>query len=227
MKKSLIWFTLCMVVVAVSVFGQGIDRSLYRSIDPFDYRLDEDRAQRGAVRRFRSVVRFEGRNGQIFTFNSLDGTTSLDFRTRANTTPPTVGQIVTIYFTATKPAVDTLVLDEIDESNTTEAGIGVVKSSVSASSGIRRADYSEIEIFDYRSEAAQAAFGAVRRFRSVVNFQSQNGTLFTFMCPAEGNPLSIRVSRRFPPFTPNQRVTVFFTATKGVVDMLVLDDVQF
>ena len=226
MKKPLALFALCFFVATVSVFAQAIDRSRYISIDPFDYKLDEDRERRGAVRRFRSVVRFESRERQFFTFSSLDQNTSLRLNIRRDMTAPSTGQIVTIYFTATRMMLlDTAVLDDIDFDNTTEAGIGLIKSSIPASTNIRRADYTEIEIFDYRSAAELATHGEVRRYSAVVNFLRQDGIMFSFVCPEERNPLFFKVERRFPPLTPQQRVTVFFTATKWDVDSLVLDDI--
>ena len=233
MKKPFAWFALCFFVTA-SVFGQAVNRAQYTAIDPFDYKLDEDSAASGAVRRFRSVVRFVSRSGEDIIFSSLDQNTSLDLKVTRQMSFPSAGQIVTIYYTATKRGADTLVLDEIDTSNTTEAGIGLVKSSIPASSGIRRSDYQEVELPAYHDGAASAAVGEVRKYRSAVRFSSQNGLQFTFDGRASedsesgGSPISFRVRRRFPALAPGREVIIYYTATSsGIRDLLTLDDIEF
>jgi hypothetical protein len=140
--------------------------------------------------------------------------------------PPSPGQTVTIYYTATKRVRDELVLDEIDYNNTTEAGIGLVKSSVPASS-VNRSDYRNINISDYIIESEQAGQGEVRKYRASVQFSGQDGINYSFAVGG-GDTITLKVTRRFNPLTENQRVTIYYTAEKGLPrDLLVLDDIAF
>ena len=232
MKKPLAVFLVSFFVFIVPVFAQTIDRSQYRAIDPFDYRLDEDMAARGAVRRFSSVVRFEsqervGRN-TILTFTSLDRDTTLDAQISGQEPGLSPGQVATIYFTATKRVNDTRVLDYHDPAITTESGIGVVKSSIPRSSGINRSEYEEIDPFDYMSDVIFIEEGEIRKYRSTLLFSSKDGTTFFFSSSdaEQTTRLRMRVQRRFPLFTEGQRVTAYFTASKGFLDSLVLDDIE-
>lgn len=226
MKKLFFGFMLCFVVFSVSVCKQkGIDKSLYTAIDPFDYRLEEKNTERDAVRKYKSVVRFIDRKGAGFSFRSLDDGTTLDLTVAKRTTPPAEDQVVTIYYTATKGLLDILALDQIDYTNTTEEGINLVKSAVSDTSDIDRASYREIDPFDYKIEAELAQQGDVRKYKSTVLFSSQNGIRYYFKSDAE-ELLTMNVEQRFPSLDPEQRVTVYFTATKGIVDTLSLDDIE-
>ena len=231
MKKFLWGFFLCFVAFSVSVCGQKkIDRSQYAAIDPFDYKLNEKKAEDGAVRKFKSVVQFWFQSDQGFTFYSMDRATTLDIAvTNKRITSPAADQIATIYYTATKKKLDTLVLDEIDYSNTTEEGIGLVKST-SVPPGIDRAGYRDIEPFDYKIEAENAEQGDVRKYKSTMLFSAQNGITFYFVSEEtdeEGTLLTLRTKQRFPLLTMGHKVTVYYTATKGIVDLLSLDDIEF
>ena len=231
MKKFLWGFCICFVALSVTVCSQKkIDKSQYTAIDPFDYKLDEKKAEDGAVRKFKSVAQFWFQTGKVFTFYSLDRGTTLDVTvTGKQTPPPEADQIATIYYTATKKRLDTLVLDEIDYSNTTEEGIGLEKSTL-VSPGIDRAGYREIEPFDYKIEAVNAEQGEVRKYKSTMLFSAQNGITFYFVSEEtdeEGTLLTLRAGRRFPPLDMGQKVTVYYTAAKGIVDILSLDDIEF
>ena len=217
----------CLFLITVSVFGQTIDRSKYTAIDPFDYKLDEEKAARGAVRTFKSVVQFVSQNGTVFTFSSLDQGTMLDLRLSRHLPPPSTSQRVTVYYTATKGIIDTLALDEIDFNNTTEEGIGLKKSAVQSSSGIRKSDFREIDPFDYKIDAENSQRGDVRRYKSTVLFSSQNGISYTFVSTDGGTMLSLKVGQRLAPMKPDQKVTIYYTATKGIVDSLILNDIEF
>ena len=234
MNKTLIGLAVCFFVFSGSVFGQAINRNLYTSIDPFDYKLNEADAATGQVRRFRSVVQFRSSSGTRYVFSSLDrGTTlTLNPRARGEMPEPASGQIVTIYFTATKRGIaDVLDLDMIDYDNTTEEGIGLVKSAITRPTGINRAHYRETDLFTYQSDREFAARGEVRRLRASVLFSHQDGINFSFADREEGEDgrtlVSFRVQRRFPPLAKDQRVTIYFTATRGTTDSLVIDDIEF
>ena len=226
MKKPLVVFSVFSLIFSVSVFGQAVDRAQYRAIDPFDYKLDEDKAAEKAVRKFKSVVQYLSQDGTRFIFSSLDQGTMLDMNVNKAINTPSAAQKVTVYYTATKGIKDTLVLDEIDFSNTTEEGIGLDKSKIPASSGIKKTDYTEIDPFDYKSESEHAQNGEVRKYKSRVQYSTQSGLFYSFISLDNGTLLTMKVGRRFPQFTPNQRVTVYFTAVKGFIDSLVLDDVE-
>jgi hypothetical protein len=231
MKKFLWGFFICFVAFSLSVCGQKkIDRSQYTAIDPFDYKLDEKKADEGAVRKFKSVVQFWFQTDKGFTFFSLDRGTTLDLTVADKRTPsPAADQIATIYYTATKKKLDTLILDAIDYNNTTEAGIGLVKST-HVPPTIDKAGYREIEPFDYKIEAENADQGEVRKYKSTMLFSAQNGVTFYFVSQEEGDEegtlLTLRTKQRFPLLTMGQKVTVYYTATKGIVDSLSLDDIE-
>ena len=226
MKKPLVVFIVFFIVCSVSVFAQAVDKSQYRAIDPFDYKLDEEKAAANSVRKFKSVVLYASQEGTRFIFNSLDQGTTLDLNTGRTINPPSSAQKVTIYYTATKGIRDALVLDEIDSGNTTEEGIGLEKSKVPASSGIKKTDYKEIDPFDYKSESELAQNGEIRKYKSQVQYSAQSGLAYSFVSVDNGTLLTMKVTRRFPQFTPNQKIIVYYTATKGFIDSLVLDDVE-
>jgi len=230
MKKLASGLLICFVALSVTVCGQKkVDRSQYTAIDPFDYKLNERKAEEGAVRKFKSVVQYSSQTDKWFIFDSLDRATQLSLAVNnKHTTPPEVDQIATIYYTATKKRLDTLVLDDIDYSNTTEAGIDLEKSTP-VPPGIDRAGYTEIEPFDYKMEATNAEQGEKRKYKSTMLFSTQNGITFYFVsddADEEGTLLTLRADRRFPPLTMGQKVTVYYTATKGIVDSLSLDDIE-
>jgi hypothetical protein len=231
MKKLSCGLLICFVALLVMGCGQKkIDKSQYTAIDPFDYKLSERKAEDGSVRKFKSVVQFWFQSDKGFTFYSLDRATTLDVMvTDKRIASPAADQIATIYYTATKKKLDTLVLDEIDYSNTSEEGIGLEKSTP-ASSEIDRAAYTEIEPFDYKIEAENAEQGDKRKYKSTMLFSAQNGITFYFVSEEtdeEGTLLTLRANRRFPSLTMGEKVTVYYTATKGIVDSLSLDDIEF
>jgi hypothetical protein len=226
MKKTLAGLAVCFFVLTAPVFGQAVDRNQYRAIDPFDFRLDGENAESGLARKFKSVVRYESQNGSVLQFISLDRGTTLGLTNRGNLSPPSPDQTVTVYYTATKRVRDDLVLDEIDYENTTEAGIGLVKSRV-PESAVNRSDYKNINISDYIIEAEQAEQGERRKSRTNVVYLRQDGIHYYFSAGG-GVTITFRVTRRFNPLTPNQRVTIYYTAEKGFPrDILVLDDIIF
>jgi hypothetical protein len=230
MKKFLWGFFVFFVVFSLSTCGpKKIDRSQYTAIDPFDYKLNEKKAEDGSVRKFASVVQYWFQNDKGFTFYSLDRATTLDVAlAKRKIAPPEPDQIATIYYTATKKRLDTLVLDDIDYSTTTEAGIGLVKSTP-VSPGIDKSLYREIEPFDYKMEAVNAEQNEIRKYKSTMLFSAQNGITFYFVSEEtdeEGTLLTMRANRRFAPLSMGQKVTVYYTATKGIVDSLSLDDIE-
>jgi len=227
MKKPFMWLFAYCFIFCIPVFGQAVDRTEYTAIDPFDYKLDEQSAAKGAVRKFKSVVQFASQNGTVFSFVSLDQKTTLNVSVPRHFSPPASAQKVTIYYTATKRIIDSLVLDEIDYSNTTEEGIGLVKSKVPDSLKINRSSYKEIDFFDYKIEAENAQRGDMRKYKSKARFSSQNGITYYFVSHVEGTMLSMKAWHRFPPLKKNQAITIYYTATKGIVDTLSLDDIEF
>ena len=226
MKKTLLGFALCFAAFLLSVCSQkNIDKDQYAAIDPFDYKLDEKKAERGAERQFKSVVQYRFQNGTVLSFFSLDQGTALDLTVTRHFNPPSPGQVVTIYYTATKRIIDSLVLDEIDYRNNTEEGINLVKS-IFVPPDIDRDNYQEIDPFDYKIEAEHAQRGDTRKYKSTMLFSAQNGITYYFISHAEGTLLSMKAGQRFPPLVADQQVTVYYTATKGIVDSLSLDDIE-
>jgi hypothetical protein len=226
MKKLSVGFVVCFFTLLVPAFGQMSDRDQYKAIDPFDYRLDERTAVRGTARKFKSVVQFASQSGTVLSFTSLDRGTTLNLTVTRHLNQPVSGQRVTIYYTATKRIIDSLILDDIDFNTTTEEGIGLIKSVIPASTGINRSIYREIDPFDYKNEAEHAQRGDIRRYKSTVQFSAQNGITYYFISNTEGTMLLLKVRQRFPPLSVDQKVTIYYTATKGVVDSLSLDDIE-
>jgi hypothetical protein len=226
MKTLSLGFVVCFFVLTVPAFGQAIDRDQYKAIDPFDYKLDERSAVRGAARKFKSVVQFISQSGTVLAFSSLDRGTTLNLTVTRHLNQPTAGQTVTIYYTATKRIIDSLMLDDIDINNTTEEGIGLIKSGIGSGASINRSIYREIDPFDYKIEAENAQRGDTRRYKSSVQFSAQSGITYYFVSHAEGTMLSLKARHRFPPLSVDQRITIYYTAIKGVVDSLSLDDVE-
>ncbi len=173
------------------------------------------------------MVQYTSQSGTVLSFASLDQRTTLHVTITRNYSVPAQGQTVTIYYTATKRIIDSLVLDEIDFTNTTEAGINLVKSAVSASTSINKSGYKEIEVFDYKMEAENAPRNNVRKYKSKVLFSSQNGISYHFVSPVEKTLISMKAGRRFPSLAADQSVTVYYTAVKGIVDTLSLDAIEF
>jgi len=230
--KKLSWgFLMCFVALLVLACSQKeVDKSQYTAIDPFEYKLNERKAEEGAVRKFKSVVQYWFQNDKGVTFYSLDHATTLDLATTGRKFGPfETNQIVTIYYTATKNRLDTLVLDEVDYDITTEEELGLVKSTPLPPE-IDRASYIEIEPFDYKMEATNAEQGDTRKYKSTMLFSAQSGITFHFVSEEtdeEGTLLTLRADRRFPPLDMGQKVTIYYTATKGIVDSLSLDDIEF
>ncbi|MDR2922644.1 MAG: hypothetical protein LBU85_04795 [Treponema sp.] len=236
MKKTLV-VSVCFFVLTVSIFGQAIDKAQYKAIDPFDYKLDEDKARRGTERKFKSVVEFvsENKSGNtiFYLFSSLDKHTLLPLDPRPGIKPPSPGQTVTVYYTVNKRATEDLrTLDAFeDNKNKDEKAIGVEKTAILPSSGIRKSDYETITADDYRDDALFTQEGDEdRKYKSTLQFVSQNGILFKFSSPE--NPaeepafLSMKVKRRYSQYTTGQKMVVYFTASKDYKDFLILDDIE-
>jgi len=237
MKKTL-FVSVCFFVVTVSVYSQAVDKSQYKAIDPFDYKLDEDKARRGAVRKFKSVVEFisenKSGNSTFFLFSSLDKNVSIALDPKPGIKPPSPGQTVTVYYTVTKRgAEDTRELDAFeDNKNRDEKAIGVEKSPVlSSSPNVKKSDYEEITPDEYRDNALYTQEGDEdRKFKSTLQFVSQEGILFKFSRPEDSAEklafLPMKVRRRYPAFTAGQKMNVYFTASKEYKDFLILDDIE-
>jgi hypothetical protein len=237
MKKNLV-VCVCLFLLTVSVFGQAIDKAQYRAIDPFDYKLDEDRVRRGTERKFKSVVEFvlEGKEKgtTFYRFSSLDKSTLLDLEPRPGMKPPSRGQTVTVYFTANKRAAeDNRILDAFEDNrNKDEQGLGVEKSAILPSTqNLRKSEYKTITSDDYRDDALFTQEGDDdRKFKATLQFLSQEGIIFKFSSPE--NPLeqpaflTMKVKRRYSQFTAGQRMVVYFTAEKEFKDFLKLDDIE-
>jgi sporulation protein YlmC with PRC-barrel domain len=229
MKKTLTGLFILSFILTFPVFGQAVEWNQYKAIDPFDYKIDELKAAQGQERKFKSVVQFESRSGQVMLFYSIDYHTSLNLIIKKDIKQPALNQKVTIYYTALKKVKDELILDDIDYDNTTEEGIGLVKSRVSPSTDIDRSSYKEIDLFDYKNEAETARQGEARKYKSPALFSSQSGTNYAFVSSTdEGKTLVIlKTNKRYPSLNENQGVVIYYTAVKGIVDSLTLDDIVF
>jgi len=235
MKKTL-FVSVCFFVLTISVFCQTVDKAQYKAIDPFDYKLDEDKVRRGTERKFKSVVEFvsENKSGNttFYLFSSLDKRTLLPLEPKAGLKPPAVGQTVNVYYTVNKRGNEDLrYLDAFEENkNKDEKEIGVEKSKILPSS-IKKAEYEEITTDDYRDDALFTQEGDDdRKFKSTLQFISQEGIIYKFSSPQnaleEPAFLTMKVKRRYPDFTAGQKMTVYFTASKDYKDFLILDDIE-
>jgi hypothetical protein len=236
MRKNLV-VCVCLFILTVPVFGQAIDKAQYKAIDPFDYKLEEDRPTRTRViNKYKSVVDFVSEikeNSTIsYEFISLDKRTPLRLipNPESKLKPPSPGQTVTIYYTMNKLRTVSVALDAYEENrNKDEKGLGVEKSSIS-SSNIRKSEYELITPDDYSDDALFTQEGDDdRKFYATLQFVSQEGILFQFSSPENvgGKPalLFMKVGRRYPAFTAGQKMIVYFTATKEAKDYLRLDDI--
>ena len=237
MKKNLV-VCVCLFVLTVPVFGQAIDKAQYKAIDPFDYKLDEDKARRGTERKFKSVVEFvsEIKSGSTtsYLFSSLDKGTLLPMEPKPGMKPPAKGQAVTVYYTVRKtPKEDQRSLDAFEDNrNKDEKEIGVEKSPILPSTpNIRKTEYEEISANDYRSDALYTMEDdEPRKFWAILQFMSQEGILFKFSRPdsttEEPAFLPMKLKRRYPQFTAGQKMKVYFTAVKEFKDFVYLDDIE-
>jgi hypothetical protein len=229
--KKIVFVFVVFFVGYLPIFAQNIDRSKYQAIDPFDYELSIKQVKNGAVRQYKSTVQFSMQSGSTYYFKSLDGNTTLSMEVtkRFNSMPR--NQKVTIYYTATKNAymdIDSIILDDIDYENTTEVKPNS-GSSVSAAN-IDRSKYTEIDPFDYELSIKQVKNGAVRQYKSTVQFSMQSGSTYYFKSLDGNTTLSMEVTRRFNSMTRNQKVTIYYTATKNAymdIDSVVLDDIEY
>jgi hypothetical protein len=237
MRKNLVVYV-CLFILTVPVFSQAINKAEYKAIDPFDYKLDEDKARRGTERKFKSVVEFvsekKENNTVFYEFISLDKLTPLILfpNPASNLRPPSPGQTVTVYYSVRKTSEDQRILDLFEDNrNKDERELGVVKSSIPASSpGIDRRAYIEISPDEYTDDAFFTQEGDDdRKFFATLQFVSQEGILFLFSNPVNNTEkpafLKMKVGRRYPAFTAGQKMRVYFTATKEAKDYLRLDDI--
>jgi hypothetical protein len=230
MKKTVVFLTI-FIVGCLSLFAQDIDRSKYEAIDPFDYDLSIKQVKNGDVRQYKSTVQFSMQSGSTYYFKSLDGNTTMHMEVTKRFSPMTRSQKVTIYYTATKNAymdIDSVVLDDIDYENITEVKPNS-GSSVSAAN-IDRSKYTEIDPFDYDLSIKQVKNGDVRQYKSTVQFSMQSGSTYYFKSLDGNTTMHMEVTKRFSPMTRNQKVTIYYTATKNAymdIDSVVLDDIDY
>jgi len=239
MKKNIV-VCVCLFILTVPVFGQTIDKAKYTAIDPFDYKLEEDKARSGTINKnYKSVVEFiserKENNTIFYEFISLDKLTPLTLFPNPNSKlkPPSPGQIVTVYYTMSKRGnTATIVLDAFEDNrNKDEKGIGVEKSAILPSTpNIKKSEYEAITADGYRDDALYTQEGDDdRKFHTILQFVAQEGIFFKFSRPdtppEELAIILMKVKRRYPQFTAGQRMTVYFTASKAYKDFLILDDI--
>ncbi|MDR2446075.1 MAG: hypothetical protein LBD58_02090 [Treponema sp.] len=95
---------------------------------------------------------------------------------------------------------------------------------------IDRSNYQAIDPFDYELSIKQVKNGAVRQYKSAVQFSMQSGTTYYFESLDGNTTMSMEVTRRFSPMTRNQKVAIYYTATKNAymdMDSVVLDDIEY
>jgi hypothetical protein len=95
---------------------------------------------------------------------------------------------------------------------------------------IDRSNYQAIDPFDYELSVKQVKNGAVRQYKSTVQFSMQSGTTYYFKSLDGNTTMSMEVTKRFSPMTRNQQVAIYYTATKNAymdMDSVVLDDIEY
>jgi len=225
MKKILVF--ICFIFVFTGyIYSQTIDRTQYKSIDPFDYVLQSKKAPENSVRKYKSTVKFVVQNGLAFTFFSLNEDTMLMLETTKRFNQMTTGQKVTIYYTAAKKKIDKLTLDDIDYSNTTST-IDTTQNKTEKIPTIDKTKYISIDPFDYELQSQTAPENSVRKYKSTVKFVMQDGVSFTFFSLNDDTMLILEVTRRFNQMKIGQNVTIYYTATKKDLDILILDDIDY
>jgi len=169
-----------------------------------------------------------------YLFYSLDKHILLPLEPKPGMKPPSPGQTVTVYYTVRKgPTEDMRTLDEFEDNRSKdEKALGVEKSAILPSTpNIKKSEYEEISVNDYRSDALYTLEDDdPRKFKATLRFMSQDGILFKFSRP-ESNVeevafLPMKLRRRYPQFTAGQRMVVYFTAVKEFKDFVILDDIE-
>jgi hypothetical protein len=95
---------------------------------------------------------------------------------------------------------------------------------------IDRSKYQSIDPFDYELSIKQVKNGAVRQYKSTVLFSLQSGSTYYFKSLDGNTSISMDVTKRFASMTRNQKVTIYYTATKNAymdIDSVVLDDIDY
>jgi len=242
MRKNLVLYV-CLFILFVPVFGQDIVKTEYKAIDPFDYKLEEDKpVTRRVINKYKSVVEFVSEKKSdstvFYEFVSLDKRPPTTLRLIPNPDsqlkPPAPGQTVTIYYTMNKLRTVSVVLDAYEDNrNKDEKGIGVVKSSINpAPSTFRKSDYIQITPDKYKDDEQDYQDDEnERKYYVILQFESQDGIFLTFLTPenTDEKPAFLKkkwhVGRRYPYFNPGQKMTVYFTAKKETNDHLYIDDI--
>ena len=238
MRNSLV-VCICLFILTVPVFGQSIDKAQYKAIDPFDYKLEEDKPTRTRItNKYKSVVEFvseiKENNTISYEFISLDKRTPLRLLPNPDSKlkPPSPGQVVTVYYTMNKLRTVTVVLDAFEDNrNKDEKGLGVEKSTIPQSSpGVDKLTYKQISPDEYTDDAFFTMEDEDdRKFFATLQFVAQEGILFQFTNPENTGEkpvfLFMKVGRRYPAFMVGQKLVVYFTATKEAKDYLRLDDI--
>jgi len=238
MRKSLV-VCICLFILTVPVFSQSINKAEYKAIDPFDYKLEEDKPTRTRItNKYKSVVEFvseiKENNTISYEFISLDKRTPLRLLPNPDSKlkPPSPGQAVNVYYTMNKLRSVTVLLDAFEDNrNKDEKGLGVEKSSILQSSpGVDRRTYKQISPDEYTDDAFFTMEDEDdRKFFATLQFVAQEGILFQFSNPENTGEkpvfLFMKVGRRYPSYTAGQKLIVYFTATKEAKDYLRLDDI--
>jgi hypothetical protein len=95
---------------------------------------------------------------------------------------------------------------------------------------IDRSKYQSIDPFDYELSIKQVKNGAVRQYKSTVQFSMQSGSSYYFRSLDGNTTMYMDVTKWFSPMTRNQKVTIYYTATKNAymdIDSIVLDDIEY
>jgi len=247
MRKNLVIIYVSLFIITVPVFGQAINKAEYKAIDPFDYKLEEDKPVTGRViNKYKSVVEFvsekKDNSTNFYVFISLDRrphtTLRLSPNPDSNLKPPSPGQTVTIYYTMNKYRTVSVVLDAYEDNrNKDEKGIGVEKSRIlPVPSTFKRSDYKLITPDDYKDDAFFTQEDDdddddYRKYYVILQFESQDGIFITFLTPDNtgDKPAFLKkkwhLERRYPYFNPGQKMTVYFRAKKEANDHLFIDDI--
>jgi hypothetical protein len=94
---------------------------------------------------------------------------------------------------------------------------------------VDRTQYTETTLFDLEIWEHQGQARASQKFKATVQFSMQSGTSLIFV-DTDGNTLKdFYITKRWPEMQRNQRVIIYFTATKsyGSSDRRTIDHIDF
>ncbi|MDR2709520.1 MAG: hypothetical protein LBC07_06070 [Elusimicrobiota bacterium] len=240
MKKFLTVF-LFLLMGAVYVFAQTIDKNSYVLIDYPDFAAQFKNAPKGTVKKFKSVAVLYTTDGkESYTFGMPDNSLAFSMHSlRPIEITPSMTKKITIYYTAIKEgSTDKITLDYIDKDSNAAAANERLLASKAPASSIDKSQYKNITIDKYvKQESGNAKVGAIRKYKSQALLKQQFATIYMIVDPKTNVSVTAEITKKNIGAAPNQVVTIYYTATKTsqyysasktneAVDNLVVDEIE-